>query len=92
MLTFEWDDGKDRQNQAKHGLGFEEAKAVFSDRFVLEFFDDRFEYGEERVLSIGLAGEKLLAVVNTQRRENCRIISVRRATRQETDGYFKNRG
>ena len=92
MLTFEWDDEKDRANQAKHGVSFDNAKAVFSDRSVWEVIDARFDYGEERILSVGMAGAQLLAVANTQHGETCRIISARRATKRESDGSFKNRG
>jgi len=91
MLNFEWDEEKNRRNKAKHGISFEEAKVVFSDRFLWEILDERFDYREERVLSVGMTGQGLLVVVNTQRGDNCRIVSARRATRQETDEYFKNR-
>ena len=62
-----------------------------SDRFVWEAFDDRFDYREERVLSIGMTNKGLLTVVSTQRGERTRIVSAWPATRQETDVYFKNR-
>ena len=91
MIEFEWDDGKNRRNRAKHGVSFEEAKAVFLDRFIQENVDERFGYREERVLSVGMTGEGLLAVVNMQREGRRRIISARRATRAETDDYFQNR-
>ena len=54
MLTFEWNEDKNRRNRTDHGISFEQAKAVFSDRHVFEKFDERFEYGEERVQSTGL--------------------------------------
>ena len=91
MIEFEWDQAKDRRNRAKHGVSFDEARAVFSDRFVWEAFDDRFDYREERVLSIGMTNKGLLTVVSTQRGERTRIVSAWPATRQETDVYFKNR-
>jgi hypothetical protein len=48
MLSFEWDDGKEKRNRAKHGISFDEAKAVFLDPFALELLDLRHDYGEER--------------------------------------------
>ena len=54
MLVFEWDDEKNRRNRAKHGVSFEDAKAVFSDLSIMENFDDRFGYNEERVVSVGM--------------------------------------
>lgn len=92
MLEFEWDEEKARRNREKHGISFEEAKAVFRDPFALEFLDTRFDYGEERFITIGLSANGVLTVVNTQRDERVRLISARRATRGETDAYAKNRG
>jgi uncharacterized protein len=91
MIEFEWDEAKNRRNRAKHGISFDEAKAVFLDRFIQENVDDRFDYREERVLSVGMTSKGLLAVVNTQREGRRRVISARRATRAETDDYFQNR-
>ena len=91
MIEFEWDQAKDRRNRAKHGVSFDEARAVFSDRLVWEAFDDRFDYREERVLSICMTNKGLLTVVSTQRGERTRIVSAWPATPQETDVYFKNR-
>lgn len=92
MLEFEWDDEKDKRNRAKHGIGFEEAQAVFRDPFALEFLDARFDYGEERFITIGMSAKGVLTVVNTQRDERIRLISARRATRDEADAYAKNHG
>ena len=91
MLVFEWDDEKNRRNRAKHGVSFEDAKAVFSDLSIMENFDDRFGYNEERVVSVGMTSRGLLTVANTQRNQLRRIISARPATRHETDDCFTNR-
>ncbi len=90
MLTFEWDDVKNRTNEAKHGVSFERASAIFKDRLAQDFFDGRDDYGEERWLTVGMAQRELLAVVNTQRGERYRLISARKATREETNAYFEN--
>jgi uncharacterized protein len=60
MLRFEWDSQKAR---SKHGISFEEAKEAFRDPFGLELFDDRFDYGEERLILIAMALSRLLTVV-----------------------------
>ena len=88
VLTFEWDEQKNRINRAKHGVSFEEAKAVFYDLRAIDRADIRFDYGEERLLTIGMTARGVLLVVNTRRSENVRIISARRATRREADDYF----
>ena len=40
-MEFEWDENKNRANIAKHGIGFEQAKAVFDDPYSLTYVDDR---------------------------------------------------
>ncbi len=92
MLNFEWDDEKNRRNRAKHRISFERARAVFTDSAALDVLDSRDDYGEERWLTIGMARGELLAVVNTQRGDTYRLISARKATREETDAYFENAG
>ena len=41
MLIFEWSELKNRRNKAKHGISFERAREVFSDRMALELLEDR---------------------------------------------------
>lgn len=90
MLEFEWDDEKDRRNRAKHSISFEEAKAAFRDVYALELIDTRFDYGEERFITIGMSARGVLTVVNTQRSERIRLISARRATKEEARAYAEN--
>lgn len=90
MLDFEWDDEKERRNRTKHGVSFEEARAVFQDIDRIEAVDDRLDYGEERILAIGLAGTVVLTVVYVLRAGVIRIISARRASREERDEYHSN--
>ena len=52
-MKYEWDEAKNRSNFAKHGLDFEDAEQVFSGPCVT-FEDDRFDYGEERLITLGL--------------------------------------
>lgn len=86
---FEWDDAKAEENFRKHGVDFEVARAAFADPFAIE--DLHMVDGEERTLMIAMAGNHLLAVAYTERRERLRIISARQATRREHDRYhFEN--
>jgi uncharacterized DUF497 family protein len=66
-VRFEWDDSKDRANVVKHGVGFDEARRVFSDPLVI-IREDRVVEGEERLHAIGYVGQVLL-VVHTVREE-----------------------
>jgi uncharacterized protein len=55
-MRYEWDEARSRINFIKHGLSFEDAELVFSGPCVT-FVDDRFDYGEERLITLGqLAG------------------------------------
>ena len=54
-MKHEWDEAKNRTNVAKHGLSFEDAETVFAGPCV-PFEDDRFAYGEERLITLGLLG------------------------------------
>jgi uncharacterized DUF497 family protein len=91
-IRFEWDEPKNLSNQRKHGLSFEEAAQVFRDPMQVSF-QDRIENGEERWQTLGLVrGVLLLMAAHTLREEGqastvVRIISARRATRQERRLY-----
>lgn len=92
-MGFEWDENKNRANTTKHGIDFEQAKAVFDDPYLVTLVDDRFEYGEVREASIGqmplvTQGQTLLVVVvHTERNGVIRLISARKATKQERRLY-----
>lgn len=87
MLEFEWDDEKARRNREKHGVSFDEARRVFEDMDRLEAIDDRMDYGEDRIIAIGSDGASVLTVVYVLRAERIRIISARKASREERDEY-----
>ena len=85
---FEWDDAKARRNYNRHGVTFEIARKAFRDPFMVEILDSREDYGEERYLLIGLADGQLLSIIYTMRNQRFRLISARRANRDEQDHYF----
>ena len=90
-FDFEWDNEKNASNIRKHGVSFEDATRVFYDEFSYMAYDDR-DYGEDRFQIIGMAYEKILFIVYTERNENTiRIISARRADREESEAYIRNR-
>ena len=49
-MTFEWDEAKNKINQAKHGISFEEAQSVFEDAYAILFDDPDHSEEEERFL------------------------------------------
>ena len=64
-MKYEWDVDKNRANFAKHGLSFEDAESVFSGPCVT-FEDDRFNYGEERLITLGLLAGRLVVIAHTR--------------------------
>ncbi|MBM3326187.1 MAG: BrnT family toxin [Calditrichaeota bacterium] len=80
------------QNLRKHGVEFEEASTVFSDRFAITVYDTRHSDGEDRFATFGFSNfGRVIAVMHTERGECLRLISARKATRRETKYYEENR-
>jgi uncharacterized protein len=92
-MEYEWDNDKAAENRKRHGIDFRDAIPVLSDLRRLEWIDDRFPYGEERVNTIGMTYGNVLFVVTTMRGDHtCRLISARRATRNEENRYYTDEG
>jgi uncharacterized protein len=86
-MKIEWDEAKNASNIEKHGVSFTMAALIF-DGPVLTFEDDRRDYGEQRLNSIGSAsGVVILTVTHTDRQGVTRIISARPASRRERKRY-----
>jgi uncharacterized DUF497 family protein len=86
--TFEWDESKAEKNLRKHGISFQEAASVFLDEFSLTFTDIAHSAREERFIDIGRSTSgQILVVVYSERRNNIRIISCRKATTAERKIY-----
>jgi len=90
-MKYEWDEAKNRKNLAKHGLSFEDAQQVFPGPCVT-FEDDRFDYGEERLTTLGLLAGRLVVIAHAPRDEATRIISMRKGNRREQEIYQKRLG
>ncbi len=91
-MRFEWDERKNRANQRKHGVSFDEASEVFGDPLHLSWLEERFSAFEERWVTIGQTRTGLtLTVANLYFSENgegiVRLISARRATHREQRRY-----
>lgn len=91
-MKFEWDEVKNEQNIRKHGFDFADAERVFTSPFpLLVRLDNREDYGEERWQGVGmLDGLVVVVIVFTEPRTNIvRIISMRKATKNERTDYEK---
>lgn len=87
-MEFEWNPDKAILNIEKHNVSFQEATSVFNDQLSITFPDPDHSTRERRYVIIGLSSfGQLLVVAHTDRGENIRIISARKATRQEKRFY-----
>ncbi len=94
-MRFEWDDGKSRSNEKKHGVSFEEARSVFYEENALLYDDPDHSDEEQRFLLLGpSATGRVLVVVHCCREDGdvIRVISARKATRRERDAYLVQGG
>jgi uncharacterized DUF497 family protein len=85
-LSFEWDDAKASANIEKHGVDFIDAVQIFAGRTV-EAVDDRQDYGETRIRSIGVHDGIFYVVVYTRRGTALRVISAWKAGRNDRERY-----
>jgi uncharacterized DUF497 family protein len=87
-MTFEWDEKKRQINLRLHGFDFEDAERVFESE-TTTVADERFDYGEIRYVSFGMLQDLVVAVVYTEEDDVLRVISLRKATRNEEKEYYK---
>jgi uncharacterized DUF497 family protein len=88
-MEIEWDNNKAASNLIKHKIDFEDAKNIFLDPNRLEREDKR-DYNETRIQVIGIVNQVVLFVVYTKRNGKNRIISARRANKNERRQYYQS--
>ncbi|MGA3332674.1 MAG: BrnT family toxin [Terracidiphilus sp.] len=87
-MRYVWDPAKDALNQRKHGLSLADGIPALEDPEHLSWIDDRFDYGEDRIATLGMGRTNVLYVATTEPdEETTRIISVRRAELYEIKKY-----
>ena len=91
-LRYEWDERKNRANQRKHGVAFEEARTAFLDENARRVSDPDHSIGEDRYILVGLSIRLRLLVVGHCFRESERVIrifSARKADPSERRDYAR---
>ena len=93
-MQFEWDKVKNALNIQNHSVSFEQAKEVFDDPLHISKLDYRFNYFEERWITLGATSKSKLIVVahmlfDENNEEIIRIISARKANANEVKIYEK---
>ena len=87
-MKFLWDEAKRKRNLLKHQLDFTDAKTVFSG-ITYTFEDHKSLYEEQRLITIGMLYGKVVVVAHTEIKDKIRIISMRKATKNEQKIFYK---
>ena len=87
-MRFTWSERKRAANLQEHGLDFVDAPRVF-EGLTFTFEDDRFAYGEQRFITLGLLAGIPVSVAHTETEDEIRVISFRKATKREAHLYFR---
>ena len=85
---FEWDEPKRQTNIRNHGIDFVDIPSLF-DGITATFEDARYDYGETRFITLGLLKSHVIVVVHAEREQIIRVISARKASRHESELYFR---
>ena len=86
-MEFTWSERKRALNLKEHKLDFVDVPGVF-EALTYTFEDDRFSYGEQRFITLGLLAGTPVSIVHTENDHEIRIISFRKATNREAQTYF----
>jgi len=88
-VRFVWHEAKRRENLRKHGFDFADAPAAFAGlTYTIE--DRRFTYREQRFITFGMLRDIVVLIAHTETATELRVISMRKATRNEQIIYFEN--
>ena len=88
-MRFTWSEAKRKSNLKNHGLDFRDASRVF-EGLTFTFEDDRFDYSEQRFVTLGLLNGTPVSIVHTETADHIHIISFRRATKNEQIIFFES--
>ena len=86
-MEFTWSERKRSLNLKEHGIDFIDARSVF-EGLTYTFEDDRFSYGEQRFVTLGLLAGTPVSIAHTENDHEIRVISFRKATSREAKIYF----
>ncbi len=86
-MRYSFDAAKQASNLKKHGFDLADAHNVIESGKTVTFEDHRFDYGEERFVTLGPLGDRLVAIATAETEDHIRIISMRKADRNEQGIY-----
>jgi hypothetical protein len=89
-MRYTFDPKKRTANLKKHGYDFEDVPAVIESGRPVTFEDRRFDYGEQRFITLGVLREVVVVLATAETDEEIRVISMRKAEKNEQEIYYSN--
>lgn len=89
-MHYTHDPKKRAANLKKHGYDFEDAPQVIESGRTVTFEDRRFDYDEQRFITLGVLREEVVIITTAETDEEIRVISMRKAERNEQEIYYSN--
>jgi hypothetical protein len=90
-MRYSYNPEKKAANLKKHGMNFDDAKTVIESDRTVTFEDSRFDYDEARYLTLGLLQDMVVIIATAETDTTIRIISMRKADKNEQKIYYENR-
>lgn len=87
-MRYTHDPKKRTANLKKHGYDFEDAPQVIESGHTVTFEDHRFDYDEQRFVTLGVLREDVVVITTAETDEEIRVISMRKAERNEQEIYY----
>lgn len=89
-MRYTYDPKKRAANLKKHGLDFKNAPQVIENERTVTFEDRRYDYREQRFVTLGILRGMVVAIATAETDEEIRVISMRKAERHEEEIYYRN--
>ena len=87
-MRYRYDPEKRIGNLRKHGHDFDDARLVIESEMTVTFEDRRFEYDEQRFITMGMLRGEVVVIATAETEDEIRVISMRKAERHEQEIYF----
>lgn len=89
-MRYTFDPKKRTSNLKKHGYDFSDAREVIESGKTVTFEDRRFDYNEQRFVTLGVLRGDVVAIATAETDEEIRVISMRKAGKNEEEIYYRN--
>ncbi|MFA6312593.1 MAG: BrnT family toxin [Sterolibacterium sp.] len=89
-MRYTHDARKQAANLKKHGYDFTDAPRVIESSATVTFEDRRFDYDEQRFITLGMLHGKLVVIATAETDDEIRVISMRKAEPNEEEIYYAN--